>query len=130
MRYDDWHNDDDQQDDNANNYAHAHLHVFPPHLLAHTICAAAESLGGDGKVIGLVLKAVKSLSTIGNLVDVFPHDANSIIDLLLDCSSPRVPSRALLRGSSLAAGNVRIVRGIRHVGSSGGSSVGWVCSTV
>lgn len=46
---------DDEQDDDAHNEAHAHLHVLPPHLLAHTVGAPSEALGGHGEVIGLVL---------------------------------------------------------------------------
>ena len=48
-------NDDDQQYDNADDDAHAHLHVFPPHLLAHPVGAAAEAICLRCEVVGLVL---------------------------------------------------------------------------
>lgn len=51
-------NDDDKQDDDADNQTHAHLHVLPPHLLAHAVGAPSEALGGHGEVVGLVLERV------------------------------------------------------------------------
>ena len=48
-------NNDNKQDDDAGNEAHAHLHILPPHLLAYAVGAPSEALGGHGKVVGLVL---------------------------------------------------------------------------
>jgi hypothetical protein len=50
--------DDEEQNNDADDEAHSHLHVFPPHLLAHTVGAPSEALGGGGEVIGLVLQRI------------------------------------------------------------------------
>ena len=47
--------DEEQQDDDTNDQADAHLHVFPPHLLPHTIGASSESLCRDCQIVCLVL---------------------------------------------------------------------------
>jgi hypothetical protein len=36
----------------------------------------------DGQVVGLVLKGIESLATLGNLVDVVTHHTDGVIDLL------------------------------------------------
>jgi hypothetical protein len=98
--------DDNQyQNDDARNEAHAHLHVLlpdkavslhalnqgswpgcqthlPPHLLANAIRAATEAVGRCREIVGLVLQSVKPLASLRNFVDVLPHNANSVIDLL------------------------------------------------
>ena len=51
-------NDDNKEDDDADNETHAHLHVLPPHLLAHAVGAPPESLGGHGEIVGLVLERI------------------------------------------------------------------------
>lgn len=68
-RYD---NDQDQNDD-AGNDAHAHLHVLPPHLLPDPVGAPAEALSRRGEVICLVLQVVNALATLVGHVDVVPH---------------------------------------------------------
>ena len=47
--------DEEQQDDDTNDQADAHLHVFPPHLLPHTIGTSSESLCGDCQIVCLIL---------------------------------------------------------------------------
>lgn len=74
--------DDDEQDDDTNDQPHAHLHVLPPHLLADTVGAATEALSRSGEVVGLVLQRVETLSSLRDLVDVFSHHTNGVIDLL------------------------------------------------
>jgi hypothetical protein len=51
-------NNDSKQDDDADDEAHAHLHVLPPHLLAHAVGTPSEALGGLGEVVGLILERV------------------------------------------------------------------------
>lgn len=51
-------------------------------MLANAVGAAAETLGGDGKVVGLILKSIETLSTLGNLVDVVAHHTDGVVDLL------------------------------------------------
>jgi len=75
-------NDDDEQDEDADKQAHAHLHILPPHLLADAICASSEALGGGGEVVGLVLQRVEASSSLRDLVDVVPHDADGAVDFL------------------------------------------------
>jgi len=75
-------NDDQYQNDHACNQAHAHLHVFPPHLLAHSVGTPAETLGRDSQVVGLILKGVEVLATLGDLVDVLLHHVHRAVDLL------------------------------------------------
>lgn len=43
--------DDQEQDDDADNDQDSHLHVLPPHLLAHPVRAAAEALCGNCQVV-------------------------------------------------------------------------------
>ena len=42
-----WYNNDNNEDDEANDDAHPHLHVLPPHLLPDTVCSSAETLSGN-----------------------------------------------------------------------------------
>lgn len=71
-RYD----DDQDQDDNAGDDAHAHLHVLPPHLLPDTVGAPTETLSRHGQVVCLVLQIVDALATLVGHVDVVPHGVN------------------------------------------------------
>lgn len=73
----------DNQDNHAGKQAYAHLHVFPPHLLAHAICAPTEPLGRYGQVVGLVLQRVEAFTTLRDLVDVLAHHADGVVDLLV-----------------------------------------------
>jgi hypothetical protein len=113
FRHDHWHDDNHQQNDDSDDYAQAHLHVLPPHLLPDPVGTTTETLGGLRQVIGLVLETVKSRSAIGDLVDVLAHNSDSIIDLLLDSCSSLVAGRAL--GVARAgAGDVRIIGLVGH----------------
>lgn len=82
-----WHNDHHQQNDDANDNAHPHLHVFPPHLLPHPVGAATEAVGLRRKVVGLVLQVIKPLATLGDLVNVVLHRLDSAIDFLCPVSA-------------------------------------------
>ena len=55
---------------------------LPPHLLPDTVGTATESLCRNCEVVGLVLKSVETLATLRNLVDVVPHHADGVVDLL------------------------------------------------
>jgi hypothetical protein len=77
------HDDNNQQDDDADDDADAHLHVLPPHLLAHAVGAAAEALRGRRQVFGLVLKGVEAVATLRGFVQVVLHHAQRVVDLLL-----------------------------------------------
>jgi len=77
-----WHNDNDQEDDDANNDTHAHLHVLPPHLLPHAVCAAPEAVGLRGQRVGLVLQGVEALTTLGDFRDVLLHLRDGAVDFL------------------------------------------------
>lgn len=63
LRHTTGHDNDDQQYDNADNDAHPHLHVLPPHLLPHAVGAAPEAVGLLREVLGLVLQVVQALAT-------------------------------------------------------------------
>lgn len=80
--------DDDQQ---KHDYAHddpdPHLHVFPPHLLADSVGAATEALGGLIEVLGFVLELVDVLAALGYGFEVLFHYIDGVIDLLLMGSS-------------------------------------------
>ena len=82
-------NDDDQQ---QHNYAHddpdPHLHVLPPHLLANSVGAATEALGGLVEVLGFVLELVDVLAALGYGFEVLFHDIDGVVNLL--------PRRAML----------------------------------
>lgn len=77
-----WNDDDNNQDDDDSNQTNAHLHVLPPHLFPYPIRTPAESLSGNSQVVGLVLQGVEAFATLGNLVDIFTHHTNGVIDLL------------------------------------------------
>jgi hypothetical protein len=83
--------DDEKQDNDANADADAHLDILPPHLLADPVGSAAEPLGRDGKVVGLVLKGIEVLATLRHLLDVLTHDTDGVIDLSLKRLRPGVP---------------------------------------
>jgi hypothetical protein len=115
---DDSRNDDDeQQDDDADNQTHAHLHVLPPHLLAYTVGSAAEALGRNCQVVGLVLERIEALATLGDLVDVIAHHTDGVVDLSLQSLRPRVAAGTLLR-VGLATRDVGVIGGVllRHLG--------------
>lgn len=76
-------NDDDEQDDDAYDEAHAHLHVLPPHLLAHAVGSPSEALGRRGEVVGLVLQRIQTGTSFRDLVDVVAHDADGAVDFLV-----------------------------------------------
>jgi hypothetical protein len=74
--------DDDEQEDDADDQAHSHLHVLPPHLLSDSVGATSEALGRDGQVVRLVLQTVEALATLRDLVDVVAHDIDGRVDFL------------------------------------------------
>jgi len=117
----DWDDDNHQKNDDANDYAHAHLHILPPHLLSDPVGPAAETQSRHRKIVGLILKTVQPSATVSDLIDVLPHDSDGIIDLRLNSRSPLVSgtSSLPLTATSTTAGNVRIVRLIRHYGFCG-----------
>ena len=90
------HNNDNEKENDTDDKTHAHLHVLPPHIFAHAIGTSAEALGRDGKIVGLVLERVQVLTTLGDLVDVFAHHTDGIIDLLwkISCQPPSWESAA------------------------------------
>jgi hypothetical protein len=114
-----WHDNDHQENDDTNNYAHAHLHVLPPHLFPNPVGTTTEPLGGVRQVVSLVLKSVQSCTTICDLVDVLAHYTDSVIDLLLDGRSSLVPGTTGAAGGTAAGttlvGNVWVVRCLRHL---------------
>lgn len=77
-----WNDNDEDKDDDAGNQAHAHLDVLPPHLLADAVGAPTEALGRDSQVVGLILQSIKTLASLGDLVDVLTHHADGVVDLL------------------------------------------------
>ena len=78
-----WNDDDDQKRDYAHNDPDPHLHILPPHLLADSVGAATEALGGLVQVLGLVLELVNVLATLGYGFEILLHDIDRVIDLLL-----------------------------------------------
>jgi hypothetical protein len=48
---DDGHDDDDEDDNDGDANNDAHLHIFPPHVLAYTVRSTAEALCGDRQII-------------------------------------------------------------------------------
>jgi hypothetical protein len=81
------HDDDNQQDDDADDDADAHLHVLPPHLLAHAVGAAAETLRGRRQVVGLILQGIETVATLRGFVQVVLHLGHGAVDLLLSQSA-------------------------------------------
>ena len=75
--------DDEQKHNDAHNDPDPHFHVLPPHLLANTVGAASEALGGLVKVLGFVLELVDVLAALGDGFEVLFHDIDGVIDLLL-----------------------------------------------
>jgi hypothetical protein len=78
--------DDDEQEDDADDQAHSHLHVLPPHLLSDSVGATSEALRRNGQVVGLVLQTVKALAALRDLVDVVAHDIDGRVNFLHDWS--------------------------------------------
>jgi len=106
--------DDENENDDASDQAHPHLHVLPPHLLANAVGATAEAMRRGRKVVGLVLEGVESLAALRYLVDVLAHHPDGVIDLSLQSLRPRVAA-SLLSTSGLAARDVRVIRRVlRH----------------
>lgn len=77
-----WDDDNDEQNDDTDNDANAHLHVLPPHSFADAVGATAEALSTCRKVVGLILKRIEPCATLADLVDVVTHNADSGIDFL------------------------------------------------
>lgn len=78
--------DDDEQEDDADDQAHSHLHVLPPHLLSDSVGATSEALRRNGQVVSLVLQTVEALAALRDLVDVVAHDIDGRVDFLHDWS--------------------------------------------
>lgn len=73
---------DDQKHDNADDDTHAHLHVLPPHLFAHSVGASAEPVGLRRQSVGLVLQTIESLSSLRHLCDILLHLTHGLVDFL------------------------------------------------
>lgn len=76
--------DDDyeQKHDYAHDDPDPHLHVLPPHLLADSIGAATEALGGLVEIFGFVLELVDVLAALGDGFEILFHDVDGVVDLL------------------------------------------------
>lgn len=74
--------DDDKQENDADDQAHSHLHVLPPHLLSDSVGTTSEALRRDGQVVGLVLQAVEALATLRDLVNVVAHNIDGGVNFL------------------------------------------------
>lgn len=74
--------DDDEQKNDADDQAHSHFHVLPPHLLSDPVGTTSEALRRDSQVVGLVLQTVKALATLRDLVDVVAHNIDGGVDFL------------------------------------------------
>ena len=74
--------DDEQKHDYTHNDPDPHLHVLPPHLFAHSVGAATETLGGLVEVFGFVLKLVDVLAALGDGFEVLFHDIDGVVNLL------------------------------------------------
>jgi len=114
LRDDYGHDDDDQKNYDADDDAHPHLHILPPHLFPHPVGAAAESLGRDGQVVGLVLESVEPSATVGDFIDVLTHDADGVVNLSLDSGGPLVAATGRAAASAAIAGDVRVVGSLSH----------------
>lgn len=75
--------DDEQKHDYAHDDPDPHLHVLPPHLLADSVGATTEALGGLVEVLRFVLQLVDVLPALGYRFEVLFHDIDGVIDLLL-----------------------------------------------
>ncbi|GAO51485.1 hypothetical protein G7K_5585-t1 [Saitoella complicata NRRL Y-17804] len=100
------HNNNNQQNNHPNNQTNPHPHILPPHLFPDAIRTTTEALGGLGKIVGFVLEGVEAFAAFGYFVDVLDrmthltHNANSIIDLLLNRRSLRITLSSTRRRSS------------------------------
>ena len=75
--------DDEQKHDYAHDDPDPHLHVLPPHLLADSVGATTEALGGLVEIFGFVLELVDMLAALGYGFKVLFHDVDGVVDLLL-----------------------------------------------
>lgn len=109
-------NDDNaEKDDDADCDDNSHLHVLPPHLLADSVGASSEALGGYGEVVSLVLKAVEILATLVDLVDVVAHDRDGVIDLGVNTSRlgvGKVGTAARRIGASVSRRDVGVITAV------------------
>lgn len=48
-------NNHNQNNYNTQDNAHAHLHVFPPHIFSNPISASSKTLSGNCEIISLIL---------------------------------------------------------------------------
>lgn len=74
--------DDDEQKNDADDQAHSHLHVLPPHLLSDSVGTTSEALRRDSQVVGLVLQTIEALATLRDLVDVVAHNIDGGVNFL------------------------------------------------
>lgn len=109
-------NDDEEQDDDTCDQTHAHFHILPPHLLPHSVGAAAEAMGLVGQVVGLGLQVIQVLTALPDLLDVIVHDIDGVVDFRLQSLCPPISAASLSR--------VGVVWGV--VVSHGGGYV-WFC---
>lgn len=74
-----WYNDDQNQDNNASNDAHSHLHVLPPHLFSDSVGATTEALGRHSQVVCLVLQLVQASTTLIGSIHIFLHGVDGFL---------------------------------------------------
>lgn len=75
-------NNHHDQDDDTNDQAQSHFHIFPPHFLSDSVGALSETLGADGKRIGLVFDRIQPVTSLCHFIYVVPHDVDSVVNLL------------------------------------------------
>jgi len=85
-RLNDGHNDDEDNDQDDDADDDAHLHIFPPHIFAYTVCSTPEPLSRYSEVVCFVLQSLQPLSSLSDLCDIFSHYTDRIVNLGLDCS--------------------------------------------
>ena len=86
------HNDHDEKDDDSNNDANSHLHVFPPHLLPDSVGTSSKALCRDGQIVSLVLKAIELFTTASYCFEISLDHINRFVDFLRKVDISRMPT--------------------------------------
>ena len=76
-------NNHNEKDNDANNDADLHLHVFPPHHPSRVAGTSSEIACRAGQRIGFVLYRIDVFTTLIKIVHVFSHGVNCFVNLLL-----------------------------------------------
>lgn len=101
-------NDNNEEDDNADDDAHSHLHVLPPHLFSDFVRPSSKILCRTGEIVGLVLQGIEVFTTLAYSMDVFICRCRCVIYFLVKMDVSFMPQDVCLAMRDGAANKAQL----------------------